>query len=53
MDYLPEVRAVLNALRKPSAAMMAAGLDSQRFENDPDDVWIAMIDAMLGEDTSS
>lgn len=54
MDYLPEVRAVVEAIREPSMAMRVAGRDGcaemHVFENtDPQGPWTAMIDALLAE----
>lgn len=58
MGYLPEVRAVLQAIREPSAAMISAAWEHRREDDDhsrlgeeplPEDAWPAMIDAALEE----
>lgn len=58
-DYLPEVRAVIAALRDPSQAMIEAAngaapghVDMHDFivEDMAAPVWSAMIDALLGEE---
>ncbi|MBN9504970.1 MAG: hypothetical protein J0I69_02995 [Altererythrobacter sp.] len=48
-DYLPEARAVLEAIREPSDAMLE--VDARRPDGSfyPEDHWRAMIDAALEE----
>lgn len=55
-DYLPEVRAVLEAIREPSEGMETAGVMEGDWNRDNLDlgeeakkVWSAMIDAALKE----
>lgn len=48
-DYLPEARAVLQAIRAPSEAMLSA-LDHHDKRDAGVDAWHAMIDAALAED---
>lgn len=51
-DYLPEVRAALQAIREPSDAMHAAVADEARRVSQPistQHAWEAMIDAALAE----
>lgn len=58
-DYVPEVRAVLAAVRDPNEAMLDKGVDGGPFNqpsgDSPDytamvtDTWRAMIDELLGE----
>ncbi|WP_397586695.1 hypothetical protein [Sphingobium fuliginis] len=48
-DYLPEVRAVIDAIRQPSAAMVRATPEDRNRAIYPEDIWHAMIDAMMGE----
>jgi len=47
MDYLPEVRAVLQAIREPSAKMDLAAAECG--SSDVADVYRAMVDAALEE----
>lgn len=56
--YMPQARAVLQAIREPSVAMEAAGYGNSKGDPDntgvvdnprPDDAWRAMIDAALEE----
>lgn len=53
MDYLPEVRAVLQAIREPSVAMFQAGLHPPKPDVvgaiPPLNIWQAMIDTALEE----
>lgn len=53
MDYLPEVRAVVRAIREPSGAMVAAGYEAMSNGDggpaDAADCHRAMIDALLEE----
>jgi hypothetical protein len=51
VSYLPEVRAVLTAIREPSEPMQEAGSDVQIPGNlwGSDDIWRAMVDAALSE----
>ncbi|RYG88813.1 MAG: hypothetical protein EON59_03215 [Alphaproteobacteria bacterium] len=44
----PLVRAVLDAVREPSATMKTAGA-RQRVYHGPEDVWRAMVEAMLAD----
>jgi len=49
-DWIPEVRAVLAAIREPSEAMIAAGEQAPCHDDKGDEstpVWQAMIDAAL------
>lgn len=48
-DYLPEVRAILQAIREPSEAMLSA-VDRHDKREDCADTRHAMIDAALAED---
>ena len=48
-DYLPEARAVVEAIREPSAAMLAADPTGPSGSFFPEDVWRAMINALLDE----
>ncbi|QTH22020.1 hypothetical protein HRJ34_00300 [Rhizorhabdus wittichii] len=60
-NYLPEVRAVLTAIREPDAAMQAAAAviggfhgyygDDPLSRQDAADVWRVMVDAALAEET--
>lgn len=47
MDYLPEVRAVVEALREPSVDMTIVGGNRKHLGSG--DMWRAMIDRMLEE----
>lgn len=57
MDYLPEVRAGLEAIREPSEGMRGAGMEitlhvdpdesDDAYRDDAADVWRTMIDAAL------
>lgn len=52
MVYEDQARAVIEALREPTEAMIAAGEDCPIVNydgNDPKQVWQAMIDAALKE----
>ena len=52
MDYLPEVRAVIAAIREPSEAMewgRAADRDVVGYDAPPGVVWQEMIDALMEE----
>jgi hypothetical protein len=52
-DYLPEVRAVLEAIREPSAKMEeAANADQALFIGAPKPIWQQMVDAALAEDVA-
>ncbi|WP_347270971.1 hypothetical protein [Rhizorhabdus histidinilytica] len=49
-DYVPEARAVLAAIREPSAVMLeAAEEDDAAFLGAPGMIWHRMIDAALKE----
>lgn len=48
-DYLPEVRAVLAAVREPSEAMVNATPADRNRPIYPEDIWQAMIDAIMAE----
>ena len=47
-SFLPNARAVLQAIWEPSDAMIAAAQDTVTI-NHPADVWPAMVDAALAE----
>ncbi|WP_088471892.1 hypothetical protein [Sphingopyxis witflariensis] len=47
-DYLPEARAVLQAIREPSVSMLSAA-DRHDKRDASADAWRAMIDAALAE----
>lgn len=51
MDYLPEVRAVVEALREPSGSMVVDAADYEAVDGfaTSKHVWRAMIDALLAE----
>ena len=55
--YRDEARAVIEAIREPSEGMVDAGYDllnergCQPLTGDTDDVWQAMIDTLLSEQT--
>jgi len=46
-DYLPEVRAVIQAIRDPSHEMVQAVPSDTNAPIYPEDIWQAMIDAAL------
>lgn len=48
-DYVPEVRAVLTAIREPSEAMLAVDPAGPTGSIYPEDIWRAMVDAALLE----
>ncbi|MBO9377655.1 hypothetical protein GG804_12835 [Sphingomonas histidinilytica] len=48
-DYVPEVRAVLTAIREPSETMLAANPAAPTVLIYPEDIWGAMVDAALAE----
>lgn len=51
MDYLPEVRAVISAIREPDLSGFQKAMESENVVawGDYREFWIAMIDAMLEE----
>jgi hypothetical protein len=59
MDYLPEVRAVLEAIREPDEAVLTAlrdnapydGMEAEYAEEDAAPCWRAMIDACLAAES--
>jgi hypothetical protein len=50
MDYLPEARAVIEAIREPSDGMVEWAFNHMEANgNDPRFAWEAMIDQLLAE----
>lgn len=51
-SYLPEARAVLQAIREPTQEMLAANPIGPTGKFLPEDVWRGMIDAALETETN-